>query len=103
MKRANNDGISFELSVTCDLKEFVKDLICENDLNTLILDLCENALIAVRETKIKNILVVFGIENESFIISVYDSGLPFESKVIENLGKKRIDRKSTRLNSSHAT
>lgn len=90
MKRANNDGISFELSVTCDLKEFVKDLICENDLNTLILDLCENALIAVRETKIKNVLVVFGIENESFIISVYDSGLPFESKVIENLGKKRI-------------
>lgn len=90
MKRANNDGISFELSVTCDLKEFVKDLICENDLNTLILDLCENALIAVRETKIKNVLVVFGIETKSFIISVYDSGMPFEPKVIENLGKKRI-------------
>lgn len=90
MKRANSDGVSFELSVACDLKEFVKDLICENDLNTLILDLCENALIAVRETKIKNVLVVFGIENESFIISVYDSGLSFEPKVIENLGKKRI-------------
>ncbi len=88
--RANKDGISFDLSVTCDMRKAVNGLISENDLNTLILDLGENALIAVREAKKKNILVVFGTENESFIISVYDSGIPFEKKVIDNLGKRRI-------------
>lgn len=88
--RANKDGISFDLSVTCDMRKAVNGLISENDLNTLILDLGENALIAVREAKKKNVLVVFGTENESFIISVYDSGIPFEKKVIDNLGKRRI-------------
>ena len=90
MKRANKDNVSFDLSVTCDIKESAKDLICENDLNTLILDLGENALIAVREAKKRTVLVVLGTENESFIISVYDSGITFEKKVIDNLGKRRI-------------
>lgn len=88
--RANKDGISFDLSVACDMREAVKGLISENDLNTLILDLGENAIIAVRGEKKRNVLVVFGTENESFIISVYDSGIPFEKKVIDNLGKRRI-------------
>ena len=35
-------------------------------------------------------LIVFGSENESFTVSIYDSGLPFEQQVIENLGKRRI-------------
>ena len=35
-------------------------------------------------------MVVLGTENESFIISVYDSGITFEKKVIDNLGKRRI-------------
>lgn len=90
MNRANKDGISFDLSVTCDMKESVKDLISENDLNTLILDLGENAVIAVRDAKTKNVLVVLGTENDCFSISIFDSGLPFDNKVIENLGKRRI-------------
>lgn len=90
MNRANKDGISFDLSVTCDMKESIKDLISENDLNTLILDLGENAVIAVRDAKTKNVLVVLGTENDCFSISIFDSGLPFDNKVIENLGKRRI-------------
>ncbi|MGN1432836.1 MAG: hypothetical protein ACI4XI_03945 [Ruminococcus sp.] len=90
MKRANKDGVSFDLSVTCDMKEAVKALIPENNLNTLILDLGENALIAVRDAEMKNVLVVLGTENDNFTVSIYDSGLPFEKKVIDNLGKRRI-------------
>lgn len=78
------------LSIACDVKEAVNDLISENDLNTLILDLGENALIAVQKSEIRNVLIVFGSENESFTVSIYDSGLPFEQQVIENLGKRRI-------------
>ena len=72
------------------MKESIKDLISENDLNTLILDLGENAVIAVRDAKTKNVLVVLGTENDCFSISIFDSGLPFDNKVIENLGKRRI-------------
>ena len=90
MSRANKDNIALDLSVTCNIKEYIKDLISENDLNTLILDLGENALIAVRESEIRNVLVVFGVENEKFVISIFDSGLLFEQKVIDNFGKRRI-------------
>lgn len=90
MNRAHKDNISFDLSVTCNIGESAKDLISENNMNTLILDLGENAVIAVRDATTKNVLVVFGTENDSFTISIYDSGLPFENKVIENLGKRRI-------------
>ena len=65
------------LSVACDVNEAVNGLISENDLNTLILDLGENALIAVQKSEIRNVLIVFGSENESFTVSIFDSGLPF--------------------------
>lgn len=90
MNRAVKDNTAFDVSVAGDIKEPVKALISENDLNTLILDLGENALIAVRDSDTRNVLIVFGTENESFTISIFDSGLPFEQKVIENLGKRRI-------------
>ena len=90
MNRAIKDKIAFDISVACDVKESVNDLISENDLNTLILDLGENALIAVRDAETRNVLIVFGTENESFTVSIFDSGLPFEKKVVENLGKRRI-------------
>lgn len=90
MNRAIKDNTAFDVSVACDVNEAVNDLISENDLNTLILDLGENALIAVQKSEIRNVLIVFGSENESFTVSIYDSGLPFEQQVIENLGKRRI-------------
>lgn len=90
MNRAIKDNTAFDVSVACDVKEAVNDLISENDLNTLILDLGENAIIAVQKAETHNVLIVFGTENKSFTISIFDSGLPFEQKVIENLGKRRI-------------
>lgn len=90
MNRAAKDNTAFDISVACNIKESVNNLISENDLNTLILDLGENAIIAVRDTEIRNVLFVFGTENESFTISIFDSGLPFERNVIESLGKRRI-------------
>ena len=90
MNRALKDNIFFDLSVTSDIRSYANAVISENDLNTLILDLGENALIAVRETKKRNVLVVLGTECENFVMSIYDSGLMFEQKVIENLGKRRI-------------
>lgn len=88
--KASKNNITFDLTVTADVKSIITDLVNENDLNTLILDLGENAVIATSTTNIRNILMVIGIENQSFCVSIYDSGNQFEPYVISNLGLKRV-------------
>ena len=88
--KASKNNITFDLTVTADVKSIITDLVNENDLNTLILDLGENAVIATSTINIRNILMVMGIENQNFCVSIYDSGNQFEPYVISNLGLKRV-------------
>lgn len=90
LNKASKNNVSFDLSVTVDLNLLTPDVVTEDDLNTLVLDLGENAIIATANMNPHNILVVMGLENQSFCINIYDSGHQFESSVIINLGLKRV-------------
>ncbi|MDE6868283.1 MAG: hypothetical protein K2J83_03970, partial [Clostridia bacterium] len=67
--------------------QVVKDPV---DLNTMICDLGENAVIATKHTENGKIFIAFEINNGIASISFYDNGPPFDKSVIENMGKKRI-------------
>lgn len=55
----------------------------------LLADLLENAIIATKHSKEKNILVHLGILYQNYVIEVFDSGIPFESKTLKDFGIKR--------------
>lgn len=89
LNKANQKNIAFDLILTANIAHYLKS-VDENDLNTLILDLGENAIIATDEMDIRNILCVIGVENESLCISFFDSAKQFELNVVANMGIKRI-------------
>lgn len=89
-KKAGERDICFNVSVNTDIKDFVRGKIDETDLNTLVLDITENALIASSQRQGGNILVVFSDDDSSLKLSVFDNGENFAVNVIANSGKKRI-------------
>ncbi|MGN0813527.1 MAG: hypothetical protein ACI4MQ_08480 [Candidatus Coproplasma sp.] len=77
----NNEAIKLILNTITNI----------TDLNTIICDLGENAIIATKDLKDGKILITFGLNDKSTpYISFYDNGIPFEEDVIANMGKKRI-------------
>ncbi len=87
--RANEANIHFDLSVTGNIKYMVSNIITENDLNTLISDLGENALIASKETEKGSVLITLGIDEENYCLNIYDNAPHFDTNVIRNLGNVR--------------
>lgn len=59
-------------------------------MNTLLADLVENAIIAIRSRTSKRILVSISISEGHYLIDVFDGGIPFEAETIINLGLKKI-------------
>ena len=66
----------------------VEKVIPESDLNTVLADLCENAILAAKDSERKSVLLVIGISDGCYSIDVFDSGLPFEIDTLANLGLK---------------
>lgn len=90
LSRSKKQNISFDLSVATDIRNVTSNIVTEDDLNTLLLDLGENAIIAASAMHQRNVLIIFGMENQSFCMNIYDSGAPFAPSVIANLGLKRV-------------
>lgn len=90
LAKAKEKEVLFDLSVTDGIKGCLDKCISENDLNTLILDLGENAIIAASFSEKKNVFVMIGSDNNNLCLFIYDSGNYFDADVIANLGKKRI-------------
>ena len=53
-------------------------------MNTLLADLVENAIIAIRSRTSKRILVSISISEGHYLIDVFDGGIPFEAETIIN-------------------
>lgn len=87
-QRALKHKIEFQLSLEGELAG-ITDVICEQDLCTIIADLGENAVIATRESEIKNIRLSMERKPDGYALYFYDSGEPFAKEVLESLGKKR--------------
>ena len=88
--KAKEQLIDFDLSICASVKYMIENVAEESDINTLLADLIENAIIASQCCKPKKIMVNIGITDRHYAIDVFDSGDPFPPEVIENLGLKRI-------------
>ena len=90
-ERASNESVNFDVSINASLKYLTDNIISEADLNTLLSDLVENAVIATKSQPNKAILLTVGIDREGFYrIDIFDSGEPFAQCVLENLGFRQI-------------
>lgn len=89
LHRANESDTLFDLSVTGNIKYMISNVISENDLNTLISDLGENALIATKELAKGSVLITLGIDDEHYCLKIYDNAAYFDANVIRSLGKSR--------------
>ncbi len=88
-KRAAKESIAFDISITGDIPYMVTDAVDTYDLNTMIADLGENAIIATSNSSTKSILLIIGYREGTAFFDIYDSGADFDAGVIANLGKRR--------------
>lgn len=87
--KATKSNIKFSVSSTAELNKYNGITECENDFNTLLLDLGENAIISADSSDTKNILILINSDITRLSLSIFDSGNQFEPNVIKNLGIKR--------------
>lgn len=83
------ESISLEVSLTGNIHYFLEQIMEEHDFLTLLADLLENALIATKHGGGTQILFHFGIIEEYYSISVWDSGIPFTKETLLHLGIKQ--------------
>jgi len=88
-KRALENNIHFDVTITRDIRFMTETILEESLLNTLLADLGENAIVATSLAKKRNILLVIGIKENHYCLDFFDSGAHFDIHVIENLGKQR--------------
>ena len=87
-QRALKHKIDFQLSLEGEIAD-ITSFISEEDLRTIIGDLGENAIIATRESEVKNIRLSLERKTDGYALYFYDSGEPFAAEVLENFGKQR--------------
>lgn len=81
-------NIEFTCILSGNLSDSLDKKISATDFNSILADLIENAFIATKCNQGHHIHVVISAINPT--IDVYDSGAPFDIKVLANLGLKRI-------------
>lgn len=82
--------VNFDLCVSADVVKMTETVITKDDLNTLLADLIENAIISAKECPNKFVMVSISATNSVYSIAVYDSGENFDLEVLKNMGSKRI-------------
>lgn len=88
-QKAKEQQINFNLSLSGSVKYFIENIAAEQDVNTLLADLIENAMIASKFSVSKNILVHIGIVDSFYSLGIYDNGVPFTPETLSELGRKR--------------
>lgn len=88
------NNIDFKLQINGNINYLINKIIPQNKLVTLIGDHIRDAIIAINSSnnKFKSILVMLGIKDNFYELSIYDSGIEFE---IETLGKLGIEPATT--------
>lgn len=88
---ANKNNIDFNVIINENIEDLLK-IIDKPKLETLIGDHLKDAIIAVNKSKnpYKSILVILGISNKGYEISICDSGIEFEIDTLLKLGKERV-------------
>ena len=90
--KAAAHGIEFDLTVSTPVDEIIGKYISQTELQTLLSDHIKDAVIAVEsrgEDKGK-ILVDLSMQNESYCITIYDSGVEFDIDTLSKLGAEQV-------------
>lgn len=90
LQKTKAHQIDFNVSVSGSVKFLVENVIEERDLNTLLADLIENAVIAIKNSSTKNVLVNIGIIDEYYSVDVFDSGITFSPEIIAKIGLNKV-------------
>lgn len=88
--KAYAEQINFEVMTTANVQMIVPDILSEADFRTLVADLVDNALNAVKYESKRNVLFHTRTHENIFYVDIYDSGAPFAKEVLEKMGKERI-------------
>ncbi|MCL1822911.1 MAG: ATP-binding protein [Oscillospiraceae bacterium] len=83
-------NIEFDVVINGNIKYMVENIISEESLETLVADLLDNAINALKPFKVGKILFSIGVVDDYYEISVSDSGLFFSPEILENLGKMKV-------------
>lgn len=89
LQRAIQFHVDFDVSLFGSVKYLVENIADEQDVNTLLADLIDNALIAAKDRAFGKVLVNIGIVDECYRIDVFDNGAPFSPETIAMLGLRR--------------
>lgn len=81
--------INFELQVNGNIHHMVNKFIAKENLEILLADHIKNAIIAINysENINRSILVKLGLVDGLYSIYIYDTGIEFEIKTLQNLGQ----------------
>ena len=81
--------INFELQINGNIHHMVNKLIPKENVEILLADHIKNAIIAINYSKNINrsILVKLGLIDGVYSIYIYDTGIEFEIKTLQNLGQ----------------
>lgn len=90
--KAAAHGIEFDMTVSMPVSEVIGKYISQTDLQTLLSDHIKDAMIAVesRGEEGGKVLVDLSAQNESYCISIYDSGAEFDIDTLSKLGLERV-------------
>ncbi|MFT4143472.1 MAG: GHKL domain-containing protein [Mobilitalea sp.] len=89
LHKAESNSAEFCLEVYGEPSVLIPQYISEKNLCTIFADLIENALIAVKSTKSKKILIQIGLYDGVQTLSVSDNGISFDTNILTTLGKKQ--------------
>ncbi|MBQ8189528.1 MAG: HAMP domain-containing histidine kinase [Lachnospiraceae bacterium] len=87
--KAQANDITLAVNVEANVDFLSTTTISEGELNTMISDLLENAIIATSYTDNKRILFTIGMLGNALSISVFDSGIPFAKEVLVDFGREK--------------
>lgn len=95
-QKAIKNDIEFQAVISCDVPYLTEHIISQDDLRTVLADLLENAILATQANKGRHVVLSLCIVSNTYTISVFDSGVPFNINVIEKWGLEQITtRKKT--------
>jgi C4-dicarboxylate-specific signal transduction histidine kinase len=94
MIRASAEGVQFEIAELSNFVSLIESKIQPLKLQTLLVDLVENAINATEDSSDKRVLISLCENNGIYELNVFDSGICFEVETLINLGKKK---KTTRI------
>jgi signal transduction histidine kinase len=91
-ERCKASQIEFDLIVNGSIPYMVEHILEQGELETMVGDLLQNALVAIDagSNPFRSVLAVLGLEDGHYALTVFDSGIPFEVGTLARLGLERV-------------